>query len=104
MLNQICNGKATKRKWKLSRGALVGKIVFDHESSSAHINWQQQQQQFRINLSGPFGQGAAELSGTFESVLLKIAEARKIYRPQTQKPYYLSKQAGTSHQYALTLD
>ena len=54
---------------------LVGKIGIrtEHESSSAHINWQQQRQQFRINLSGPFGQGAAELSGTFESVLLKIA-------------------------------
>jgi len=64
---------------------LVGKIGIRaaKESNAAQVNWQQQNEYFKINLSGPFGQGAAELSGTFESVLLKIAGQQEL---QTNQP------------------
>lgn len=64
---------------------LVGKIGIRtaNETNSAHVNWEQQNDQFQINLTGPFGQGAAELSGNFESVLLKIAGHEDI---QTDQP------------------
>ena len=58
------------RQWQLS-----GKIGYRsaEQASSANLNWRQQGEEFNINLSGPLGQGGAELSGNTDHIRLKVA-------------------------------
>lgn len=69
----------------LTEWRMHGKIGFrtPEQGSSANFNWQQYKEHFNINLTGPFGQGAAELSGTPELVMLKIAGQGEF---QTDRP------------------
>ena len=54
---------------------LAGKlgIKFPQDSSSANIRWQQQHTEFNIVLNGPFGRGAARLSGTPDWITVQVA-------------------------------
>jgi len=58
--------------------ALKGKIGITtaQERLNASIDWQQRQQQFQINLSGPFGQGRAELEGDDQRIRLTSGDDR----------------------------
>ncbi len=55
---------------------IQGKLAIrnSEQSGSANLNWQQQQQNFDIHLSGPLGQGAVRLSGNPQ--LLKISSSK----------------------------
>lgn len=49
----------------LTHWQVQGRIAVrtEHEGWQAHFDWQQQDQDYRIRLRGPFGQGGVELSG-----------------------------------------
>lgn len=72
----------------LSDWQLIGKVGFrtPDQASSASLNWQQQGSRFDIHLTGPFGQGGVELSGTREQVRLNIAGRGEFW---TSKPEQL---------------
>ncbi|MFT6101876.1 MAG: outer membrane lipoprotein LolB [Granulosicoccus sp.] len=53
--------------WKVT--AKLG-IRNSKDSGSVTVNWQQQQDQYHIQLSGPFGQGNATLSGDDSNILI----------------------------------
>ena len=43
---------------------------------SASLRWQQRDGDYRIQLSGPFGQGAVRIDGTASEVILRAADGR----------------------------
>jgi outer membrane lipoprotein LolB len=62
--------KARLEHWQVS-GKLG--IRMPGENNSANLRWQQQQQEFRIDLAGPFGQGRIIISGDEQLVTLEQA-------------------------------
>jgi outer membrane lipoprotein LolB len=52
--------------------ALTGKMAVRNatEASSFNVNWEQRSQAFDIELSGPFGQGAVQITGVPGKVIL----------------------------------
>jgi len=66
--------------WRLS-----GKLGFrgPDNGGSASVNWQQRQEQFQLQLTGPFGAGSATLSGNQQNAEMLYQD--KIYRQTPQK-------------------
>lgn len=57
----------------LEAWTLDGRISLSHEEEAWHasLRWQQIDSAYHINLFGPFGQGAAQLDGSPQSVILQ---------------------------------
>jgi len=53
-------------------------IKIDNKTQTASMHWLQQQEQFKIDFSGPFGQRGLELIGDDQSVTLNIAQEAPI--------------------------
>ena len=81
--------KAEAKDWELQKAALNelqnwrvrGRISvqIDHEAWSATMRWEQNDDEYRINLTGPLGQGAVELIGGPDQVVLHTADNRLLY-------------------------
>jgi outer membrane lipoprotein LolB len=80
---------AERAAWQAHRAALetlthwqvqgrVGVRAGD-EGWNASFDWQQQDQEYRIRLRGPFGQGAVELHGNEQGVWLKQADRPAVF-------------------------
>lgn len=71
----------------LSDWQIIGKVGFrtPDQASSASLNWQQKGSRFEIHLTGPFGQGGVELSGTKEQVQLNIAGRGEFLTDEPEK-------------------
>ncbi|MCW8899399.1 MAG: lipoprotein insertase outer membrane protein LolB [Gammaproteobacteria bacterium] len=54
-------------------------IVNTHESWHLNMKWQKHDDKYILDLSGPFGAGHAQLTGTKEGVLLVDADQRSFY-------------------------
>lgn len=61
---------AQQQFWQLS--AKVG-VRSPSENGSAYLNWQQQQDQFDIHISGPLGQGSVRIRGNEQNASLEQA-------------------------------
>ncbi len=57
---------------------LFGRIALTRGESGWHagVDWQEQPGQFRMRVSGPFGQGAVELVGIDQQLVLRDADGR----------------------------
>ncbi len=55
--------------------SIKGKIgIRQHnDNSSANLNWTQQQQQYHIFMSGPLGQGAVDIQGSGQGVMMQVS-------------------------------
>lgn len=62
--------------WRLS--GRVG-VYFDNEAWHAHIDWVQMSEDFSLQLTGPLGQGIAQLKGTPYGVWLKHPDGTTRY-------------------------
>lgn len=80
---------ADRAAWQAHRAALetlthwqaqgrVG-VRAGEEGWNASFDWQQQDQDYRIRLRGPFGQGAVELHGNEQGVWLKQADRPAVF-------------------------
>ena len=70
---------------QLNDWRLAGKLGFRGPDSggSASVNWQQQQNNFQLQLSGPFGAGRATLSGNQQ--IAEMLYQDKLYRQTPQQ-------------------
>jgi len=70
---------------QLNDWRLAGKLGFrgPDNGGSASVNWQQQQNNFQLQLSGPFGAGRATLSGNQQ--IAEMLYQDKLYRQTPQQ-------------------
>lgn len=63
----------------LDQWAFHGRASISHEEEGWQIdlNWRQQQDRFELHMAGPLGQGAAELTGNGNRVLLNTSDGRQ---------------------------
>ncbi|OMH39031.1 lipoprotein insertase outer membrane protein LolB [Motiliproteus sp. MSK22-1] len=61
--------------------AIKGKIGIrqDQQVTSANLSWEQQYNDYRIFMSGPFGQGAVDIRGNEQGIVLKISGDETYY-------------------------
>ena len=69
---------------KLNKWQLAGKLGFKSEGQggSANLSWAQNQQQYQLSLSGPFGAGSAVISGDQHSAQLNSENQTYIDLPE----------------------
>jgi outer membrane lipoprotein LolB len=60
-------------------------IVQGQEGWNAGINWQEQDQQFHIRLSGPFSQGGVTLDGDQQQVTLTLNDGETLTAPTPEQ-------------------
>jgi outer membrane lipoprotein LolB len=60
-------------------------IVQGQEGWNAGINWQEQDQQFHIRLSGPFSQGGVSLDGDQQQVTLTLNDGETLTAPTPEQ-------------------
>ena len=69
-----------RQRWLATLGAwrAAGRVAVSaqEEGWSAALRWRQEGERFRIQLNGPFGQGAVRISGSGEGVELRTADGR----------------------------
>lgn len=80
---------AAEAAWLAHRASLQGlthwqvqgrvAVRAGEEGWSAHFDWQQQGEDYRIRLRGPFGQGAVELHGNPGGVWLKHSDRPEVF-------------------------
>ena len=58
-------------------GKLAARIRDGGASWSAAFDWRQQREEFRLRLSGPFGQGALQIKGRADGVELTTAKGKR---------------------------
>ncbi|PSL11813.1 outer membrane lipoprotein LolB [Marinobacterium halophilum] len=58
-------------------------IRWADDSQSANLNWQQDQDRYRIRISGPLGQGGMSIDGNAQEVSLQRAGEPEIHRART---------------------
>ena len=77
------------KKWEQRKVALSGlndwlihgriAIINGHESWNLSLNWQRHSDKYILDLSGPFGAGHAQLTGTAEGVILVDSDENYFY-------------------------
>lgn len=71
----------------LENWTLYGKIAFQSstDNQQASFHWQQQKDNFDIQLSGPFGAGKVRISGSMELIVLrKPGEEDQVFHDQAE--------------------
>ena len=65
---------------ELDQWSAVGRLGLRYpgDSITANVDWRQRGEDYRIELSGPFGQGQVRLLGTTRSVSLETAEGERV--------------------------
>lgn len=58
-------------------------IRWSDDSQSANLNWEQEQEHYRIRLSGPLGQGGLRITGSDQGVSLQQSGEDEIHRAAT---------------------
>lgn len=71
--------------WEVS-GALG--VIYANKSDIAHFDWQQQENNYTINIHGPLHIGSADIIGTEDSVILRQSNAKEL---QAKNPETLIK-------------
>ena len=67
-------------EWRAT-GKIVARVDKEDRRWGASIDWRQKREQFRIRLSGPFGQGALQLKGRPGEVELRTPEGERRSAP-----------------------
>lgn len=88
------NGKWEQRQTELSKindWHLNGRVAIINGEDSWHLNmeWQRHDDKYILDLSGPFGVGHAQLSGTNDGVILIDSDEKTYY---ADSPEYLLKE------------
>lgn len=76
-----------QRQQTLSHWQLSGKIGIraPQENQSANLQWQQAADQYRIELSGPLGQGGAHIQGDSRGIQVDIAGEETLYAESAEQ-------------------
>lgn len=72
------SGKSLPQAAETDHWHLFGRIALTRGESGWHagVDWQEQPGQFRMRVTGPFGQGAVELVGNDQHLVLRDADGR----------------------------
>lgn len=76
---------------KISSWKINGRLAVTNKAEVWHlsVNWKQQEQNYTIHLSGPFGAGAVQLTGDSTGVTIKTSD-KTTYAPDAEQLLYES--------------